>query len=126
MTTDKLTITLTNRAPVKISKDEWPVIASAKGDSYASNDYSRYQQALSQGELDTYRLTVRQHGDGRSIVYGVLAAASAYTGSEDCRGGVLLDPGEDIAGAILSVGGACGLPSAVIRECIADLPAEEL
>lgn len=126
MSTDKLTITLTGRAPVQIAKADWPIVAKAEGDSYSSTDQSRHQQALMQGELDEYRLTVRQHADGRAIVYGVLDAARAWTGSEWWRGGELLAPGADIAAAIERVGQDGSLPAYVIRECIADLPAEQL
>lgn len=122
----KLTITLTDRAPVAITKEAWPVIASAKGDSFDGNDYGRHQQAVNRGEVDLYRLTARQHTDGRAIVYGAFVAATAWTGHEDHRGGVLLSAGANIAAAIREVGEECGLPDSVIRECIADLPAEEL
>jgi hypothetical protein len=120
------TITLTGRRPVKINEDEWPVIAIAGGDSYGHHDYNRYQQAKAQGELDEYTIRVRQHDDGRTIVYAVFDAASAWTGSEDHRGGELLDPGDDIPAAISRVGNDCLIPDSVIRECIADLPAEEI
>lgn len=120
------TITLTDRAPVKIRDDQWPTIAEATGDSYGCNDYSRYQQALSQGEVDKYTLKVRQHADGRVLVYGIFDAASAWTHNEDCRGGELLDAGADIAAAIRRVGESCSLPASIIRDCIADLPAQEL
>ena len=126
-TTDKKrTITLTGRRPVTIRESEWPVLASASGDSFGSADYSRHQQALGQGELDTYRLTVRQHADGRTLVYGVLDAATAWTHSEDHRGGELLDGGANVAEAIQRIGEECGLPDSIIRECVADLPAEEI
>jgi len=120
------TITLTGRAPVSIFEAEWPVTAKGNGDSYGSGDYSRYQQAQQQGEIDVYCLRVRRHTDGRTLVYGVLDAAPVWTGSEDHRGGVLLAGGEDVAAAIRSVGEECEIPDSVIRECIADLPAEEI
>lgn len=124
------TITLTGRRPVKIREDEWPIIASATGDSYSSGDFSGYQQALSRLECDEYSLRVRQHDDGRTLVYGVLSAAIAAwgqpAGGQDYRGGELLAAGADIPAAIQRVGEDCHLPDAVIRECIADLPAEEL
>lgn len=125
-TTKTRTITLTGRRPVKIVEDQWPVIASATGDSYRGNDYARHNQAAGQGELDEYRLTVRQHADGRAIVYGVFAGASAWTGNESRRGGQLLDAGDDLADAIRRVGEDCNLPDTVIRECVADLPAETI
>lgn len=138
------TITLTDRPPVRIREAEWPIIASARGDSYRG-DPSRHSQALRQGECDEYWLRVRQHADGRTIVYGVLDAAIAAwrqpAGGESRRGGVLLTPPEGratdprdvtpiiwpgIIDAIRRVGEDCHLPESVIRECIADLPAEEI
>lgn len=144
------TITLTGRPPVQIREADWPIIAEGTGDSYASQDYSRYRQALGQGELDEYSLRVRQHADGRTLVYGVLSGASTWTGTESIRGGVLLpSPAPETPGlwrwtghigdapvvltiwpglveAIQAVGAACHLPDAVIRACVADLPAEVL
>jgi hypothetical protein len=131
-------VTLTGRAPVSIVEEEWPVVASASGDSYSGCDYGRYQQALGQGECDRYYLTVRQHADGRTLVYGVLDAAISARNQpargEDRRGGYLLKPGdgmapmseEDLAARIRQVGEECELPDSIIRECVADLPAEEL
>lgn len=107
-------------------EDEWPEIAVATGDSYRGNDCNRYQQALGQRELDTYSLRVRRHADGRALVYGVLDGATAWTGTRDRRGGELLAAGADIAAAIRRVGEDCQLPERAIRECIADLPAEEI
>jgi len=120
------TITLTGRPPVKINEDAWPVIASAKDDSFSGNDYGRHQQASAQGELDDYSIRVRQHDDGRAIVYAVFDAATAWTGNSSRSGGELLDKGADIAAAIARVGEDVGIPDKVIRECVADLPAEEL
>ena len=126
------TITLTGRNPVKIQDRDWPILASATDDSHTGSDYGRHQQALSQGECDRYGLYVRQHADGRALVYGILdAAVSAWgapAGGEDYRGGVLLASAtlDQIAAAIREVGQECGLPDALIRECVANLPAEEI
>jgi hypothetical protein len=133
-----LTITLTDRPPVRITKTDWPIIATARGDSYGSGDLACHDQAVARGECDQYRLTVRQHAAGRAIVYGVLDAATAWTGSEDYRGGELLPSvaggrregdmahRSDIAAAIRRVGESCHLPDSITRECIADLPAVEI
>lgn len=125
MTDKKRTITLTNRRPVVVNEDEWPVIAQAKGDSFVGRDYTRRQQALARNEVDTYSLRVRQHADGRCIVYGVFAG-SIWTGHDDCRCGELLDKGADVVAVIRAVGEDCGFPESVIQACIADLPAEEI
>ncbi|MHB8388057.1 MAG: hypothetical protein ACYDBH_00585 [Acidobacteriaceae bacterium] len=75
---------------------------------------------------DIYRLRVRQHADGRAIIYAVLDAATPWTGSESRRGGELLGAGNDIPAAIRRVGDDCSIPDSIIRECVADLPAEEI
>lgn len=128
--TKRRTITLTGRRPVTITEEEWPIIAEATGDSYRGSDYARHHQSSVCGEVDDYSLRVRQHADGRTIVYGVLDAAEAAwhapAAGESYRGGVMLTAGADIAAAIRRVGESCRLPAAVIRECIADLPAEEI
>jgi hypothetical protein len=125
-----ITIILSARRPVKIRVDEWPEIAHAAGDSYSGGDPSQYQQALNRGECDEYHLRVRQHADGRALVYGELNAAPFAWGEpakgEDRRGGVLLDVDDDLIAAIRGVGEECQLPDHVIRECIANLPAEEI
>lgn len=124
------TITLTDRRPVRIDEADWPIVAKGAGDSYRGSDYGRYQQALAQGECDQYSIRVRQHADGRAIVYAIVdAAAGAWgqpAGGTDHRGGVLLEPGADIPGAIRAVGERAGLPAGVIDDCIAALPAEVL
>src|SRR6185437_3517856 len=118
-------IVLSRRRPVKIRKDQWPVIARMTGDSYGDVDYSRHAQQYNDGELDLYFLEVRQHRDGRVIVRGIFEA-SVFRGREDYKGGALLEEGADIPGAILSVGEECGIPDHFIRRCIEDLPAEDL
>jgi len=110
------TITLTHRAPVSISDATWPLIAEGR---YARDD-------LPELEYDTHTVRVRQHADGRAIVYAILVGATSWTGTEDARTGELLAPGADIVGCIRRVGSDCGLNEQAISACIADLPAEEL
>lgn len=116
------TITLTDRRPVTISEAEWPLIAS----------YDDRPGSMRQGtpvpdyETDRHTIRVRQHADGRAVVYGVLDAATAWTGTESRRGGELLAAGADLAAAIARVGEDCGILDAVIRGCVADLPAETI
>lgn len=124
------TITLSRRRPVTVREDQWPIIASAHGDSCARRDVTQHQQAVARGECDEYTLRVRQHADGRTLVYGVLDAAIAAwgqpAGGQDRRGGELLAPGADLPAAIRRVGEDCHLPDHLIRACVADLQPEEL
>lgn len=123
------TITLTGRRPVTIREHEWPILTSARSDSY-QGDPAFHTRAIVNEECDRYELRVRSHADGRAIVYGVLIAAEAPyghpAGGISWRGGELLDAGDDIAAAIARVGAAGGFPESTISECIANLPPEEL
>ena len=129
-TTKKRTITLTGRRPVTITEADWPLIAVATGDSYHGGDYCQHEQASSRGEIDKYAIRVRQHEDGRAIVYAMLGAADSAWGAPahgvDYRGGALLAADADLAAAIQRVGAEAELPDHLIRECIADLPAESI
>jgi len=122
------TISLTDRAPVRIDEDLWPVVATASDGVRMRNGtpLPDYEQA-------EWSLHVRQHADGRVLVYGGARAPSRgwpTHGASDWRGGELLAAGADLAAAIGRVGADLvrlgGAPESVIRECIADLPAEVL
>ncbi len=108
------TITLTDRPPVRISEAAWPVIASAR----------RHDGQIEPQANRRWYLTVRQHSDGRTIVYGVYD--TVLTGGEPLAAGELLDAGEDIVAAIRRVGKDAACSESVIAACIADLPAEDL
>jgi len=115
------TITLTNRAPVSITDENWPLIAEGR---YARDTHNG--NPLPEYEYDTHTVRVRQHADGRAIVYAILVGATSWTGTEDARTGELLAPGADIVGCIRRVGSDCDMHEQAISACIADLPAEEL
>lgn len=135
---DTITITLTARRPVRISKADWPIAAEASDHLYDG-------QYDFQANIHTRaRLLVRQHRDGRAIVYGTYSQVSAYQGARnaEARRGRMLAAGEDIPTAIRRVAeemdearsnsGAEDLfqePRPFARlaaECTADLPAEEV
>jgi hypothetical protein len=130
---EKITIHLTDSRPVSITKDLWPV--AARGDGVSRRCYHTPIPAY---EVDQYRLRVRQHADGRVIVYGWIDASPAWTGTEDTYAGEMLGTAnapvtnaneltaDKIIAAIRRVGEDAGLPASVIRECIADLPSEEI
>lgn len=108
------TITLTDRAPVKIRENEWPIIA--QGEWYDSHIHSQANRE--------HHIKVRQHEDGRAIVYGV--THSSWQGARGWAGGELLAADDDIVAAIKRVGSDGDIDEIAIRECIADLPALEI
>jgi hypothetical protein len=143
MANEKLTITLTGRPPVKITKDEWPVVASTEEKEFDNQyDFQANRKA-------TWKLIVRQHADGRTIVYAIHSYTSQYQGENgrDLRGGELLtvsDATADCVGdttpiieAIFRVAAeiearmpegqwSTGVFPRLAHECTADLPAVEI
>jgi hypothetical protein len=132
MTSKQRTITLTGRRPVTIDEDDWPLIARASGDDYGGLDRARHQQASDQGELDEYSLRVRQHADGRAIVYGTYTEGWHTSHDGLTHAGEIVDnpPGDysarRIEDALERVGDTLGVPPQLIADAIADLPAEKL
>lgn len=130
MAKEFLTITLTGREPVKIRLEDWPIIAEA-----SANDYdNQYEQQANRTSKHT--LKVRQHEDGRAIVYGFMDYDSRLQGESGfaARGGELLDKDASIPEAIARVaaeleermpGGewTSGTFPRLAHECTADLPA---
>ena len=103
-----LTITLSGRRPVTIQKAQWPIIASAKAPSEP-------------GDTAMDKLFVRQHRDGRTIVYGI-------SGNGDRKGRLLDDNVDDgiIEAAVKAVGRELSFDDTLINECLAELPAEAI
>jgi hypothetical protein len=119
------TITLTNRAPVEIVDDHWLVIAEAR-----AHDGMIAVQANRR-----WWMKVRQHVDGRVIVYG--AYLTQWQGEIDRRDGEVFGAPttrwangvrlhEDTAAAIRRVAASLNAPDTLVRELIANLPAEPL
>ena len=136
------TITLTDRPPVKIKEDEWPVIATGSADDDDSS-----QPGNPPNREWTRTIRVRQHTDGRAIVYGVYDYETAFQGANGAaaKRGTLLWPTatpDQIITAIRAVGSdladaeeAAAIEPArkdairwreAVQACIADLPAVEL
>jgi len=128
----KRTITLTNRPPVTISEENWPVIASAN-DKEFDNEYEFQANRISK-----WFAAVRQHKDGRAIVYATYSHDSRWQGERgySAKCGMIVDAGGDIIYAINRVcsdiagmpcyGEDCGRWQTIEAELIASLPAEEL
>ena len=115
----QITIVLSERRPIRIVDDEWPVLASA-----ASHDGMVRSQA---NTLRTIR--VREHADGRRIVYGWIRAGGggkpiSWRGT---NGGFLVAAGDEdeTVRAIRRMAGVIGDPL-VADECLANMPAEPL
>jgi hypothetical protein len=118
------TITLTGRAPVKITDETWPLIA--QGSAYSGqHEFQSFDGAW---------VKVRQHQDGRTLVYGY---AGDWDGGgrperESIRAGFLVSAdaaAETISrvAALLSETAYAGHHAATAaRECVANLPAEVL
>ena len=139
MTTQKkklLTVTLTDRAPIRIDPDNWPLVADA-------SDHDGQVRCQANNE---YWIKVRQHNDGRTLVYGAHVAGDGgqYMSFRESRAGVLLTPESshvpgaknaegytpyyahpDIVSAIREVAENANCQQ-LAAECIADLPAEDL
>lgn len=120
-TTKTIKVTLSERRPVNINPELWPVIASAKT-FWGGNGV--WCQASEEAWIK-----VRQHDDGRTLVYcdrdrGNGGMPAGYRG---VAGGYLLDSSDsdEIVRAIRRCGGIIGAPE-LADECIADLPAEEI
>ena len=124
-TTDKITIRLSDRSPVCLVEAAWPKVAYGE-------DYSGQYDFQS---FDGVCIAVRQHADGRTIVYG---RAGDWEGGgrlerENRSAGFLLAKGDDVVRAIRRVAGILegtafigAMAHAAARRCIADLPAEEV
>lgn len=112
----KITVTLTDRPPVTIRVADWPLIA--KTDDH-DNQHECQANTL-------WAIRVRQHKDGRTLVYGWQTSGNGgqHIGYRPIYVGYLLLNGEDVVRAIRDVGDAIG--NDLADYCIADLPAEEL
>jgi hypothetical protein len=126
--TEKITIPMSERRPLKIVKADWPCIAIGQ-------DYSGQ---VAYQAFDGAVIRVRRHADGRAVVYGY---AGDWNGGgrperENRTAGFLLastDGEEEIVRAIRRVAGILAetehvgeMSYAAARRCIADLPAVDV
>ena len=129
------TVSLTNRPPVTISDDNWPLIATASDKDYEG------QVECQSFRTSKWFIGVRQHEDGRAIVYATYSYSTAWQSerSLSAKRGVLLPIGTDddaICSAIRDVcGDIAGAEASgsdadrwteLSAECQANMPAEVL
>jgi hypothetical protein len=121
MTTDKIKITMSERRPLSIDKEAWPIIAKANwwnGEHKFQANYERW-------------IRVREHADGRRVVYGAYTSGNGGVpvGFRGAEGGFLVPardgvPDDDgTVRAIRRIGGIID-DDKLADECIANLPAE--
>ena len=86
MTTDKLKITMSERRPLTIVKADWPLIAQA--------DWHDGRVECQANNIR--RIRVREHADGRRIVYGYQCAGDGgqHAGTRNPKGGFLIAAGD--------------------------------
>ena len=121
------TITLTDRRPITIDPDKYPVIASAKDhDGKVECQANRKWTIIVREPLDS---------SARRIVYGIYD--TSYQNSTSLRGGYVIDLDADANGdekvldrltieKIKAVAAHINAPSHLADACIADMPAEEI
>jgi hypothetical protein len=124
-TTDKIKIPMSEQRPITIVKADWPRVAW--GEEYSGqHDFQAF---------DGVFIAVRQHTDGRTVVYG---EAGDWKGGgrperENRSAGYLLAKDDDVVRAIRRVAGVLAdtdhigeMAHAAARRCIANLPGEEI
>ena len=123
-------IKMTARAPLRLNADDWPVLAYVDDDSRNDLRPGPRFHARQRGQADLYFLMVRQHADGRSLIYGQLKAAYAGfeqpAGGESFHAGYLVQNISEVVSTINLVGHECRLPACLVRDCISKLPSEDL
>jgi hypothetical protein len=117
----KTKITLGGRAPVLIINAEWPKIASA----------SEFDSIYEANAHTVWNITVREHADGRRIVYGSALAGpnGAHLGFKEFRTGTILHKVGSIDLDTIRVIAECATligKQGLSQTCIATLPAVEL
>lgn len=130
MNTEKeIVVQLSGQKRIIIRPSEWKIIARAYGNSYSGNDVVIERQARLNDQLDEYHLVVREHADGRALVYAIFNAG-CVNGNTSHAGGRIITLGKErdyqITRWIRDVGNEIGIPSHIIRACLGTLNPEKL
>lgn len=112
-----LTITLTDRRPVTVDTDVWPLIASAK-------DHDNQYEFQANRKWKLFVRECQTEGDDRCIVYGVYE--TNWQGEADRRGGKIVESIDRVPAAIKAVAEYLGFDISLADDCIADLPPVEI
>lgn len=123
-TTKKIKISLSERRPVEIDVKDWPIVAKV-------DDHDGKVECQAN---NVWVIKVREHKDGRRIVYGWHEAGDGgqYAGFRPTYGGFIVEAvmngdahEEETIRSIRRVAGMIGRAD-LGNECIAALPAEEI
>jgi hypothetical protein len=127
------TITLTGRPPVRISEDAWPVIASAADSEHDG------QVECQANRRSAWSVRVRQHEDGRAIVYATYSYTSDWQNARGhaAKRGVMLPAATDASAICAAIREVCediaqaehdgedaDRWTTLAHDCVADMPAE--
>lgn len=118
-TTKRIKVALSDEAPVSINPEEWPIVAEA----------SRWSGGGAECQAnETLWLKVREHADGRRIIYGRRDSGPGGMpiGYRGAHAGFVLaaDEQDRTARTVRRVDGVIG--GELADECIAALPARDL
>lgn len=91
---ERLTVTLSNHPPVLIKEDDWPVL------SHGSFKIDNRDRMRGSGYAYDINIYVRQHDDGRSLVYAIYSSSDFAVPRAEYRAGRLLQKDEDIKSTI--------------------------
>jgi len=131
---DKVTITLTDERPARVSKNNWPLVARASEDRDHNNQelFRRYYLRVRLHAVETTddERAIEYHGgkdgpllaahsDKRAVVYGWYE--SSYQGESGSQSGFRCTL-DECAETIRRVGEAIGADESLVMECIGDLP----
>ena len=119
-----ITITLSDRSPVKIIARHWPLIAQAEWADDTTVIRERSSQTVTSRPGRSAHIRVREHADGRRLVYG-WSTMQWKPERSDAAAGFLIEKDVNAARAIRRVAGVIGR-NELADDCIADLPAEEI
>ncbi len=114
---DRIEVKLSGRAPVRIDPDAWPVIAGA---------FTIVNEGRERTANVRYSITVRRHGDGRTIV----TADRCPPKNLGAKAGAVIVICDMVnrsatAGTVMHLGHGIG-NTALAQAVVASLPAEDL
>lgn len=107
---NRLIIEITGQAPIAVDRELWTLIAEAVE---FSGEFEAQADRLS-------RLSVRQHADGRALVYG--EHTTRWQGEQNYAGGHILTKDENLVLVVAEVVAELGFSDSLHQRCLASFP----